>query len=235
MGAASESWRILVRYGNNKKDNMALLHFLNQALKTENLLIVLCLLAGAIHVLSPDHWMPTSVLAWQRGWRPLKLTSFIFGAMLAHVFSGFVIFLMFIGFLKNLPIDSLFVLSVLMMTVFTVARGLRFRRISRVYESGPKSQWAIMNTLFLLGPCESIIPVFVKTSQMGMGYLTPFLAFLIGTLFSGYIVIFLGRYGWNRPLVLPRWLAWSQNGMSSLPFAIFVAFGLTVLLQLPHY
>ncbi len=53
------------------------------------LAITLSFLAGAAHVLAPDHWMPGSVVAWQRGWGFIKTSLFSLGIFYYMSFLAF--------------------------------------------------------------------------------------------------------------------------------------------------
>lgn len=195
-------------------------------------MMLLAALAGAVHVMAPDHWMPTSILSWQRGWTWPRTVAFATGSFLLHILMGVAIFYGFHPFLMML--DSHFLLGFGLFLVVSVMflRLVRFSRIQEVLRSGSQSIWGSFATLSLLGPCESIIPILIKSGQLGMGYATPLLAFALGTVVAGCAAVLSGHLMWNRPLGLPLGLAWAQRSSAVLPVIAGLTAGLGVLLRM---
>lgn len=204
-------------------------------------LLTLSALAGAIHVLAPDHWLPASVLAWQKGWSRRKTAAFAAAIFAFHVTLGFAVFLAiqavawryFDWDAMNLAPKPLVALTWALVVGITFLRATRFGRNWEVFRSGNRGIWGLVTVVSTLGPCESIIPVFMKSGHLGMGYALPFAVFLGGTLVSGTICILVGRVRWNQPLTLPRIADWARRRRASLPIAAGVAMGLAILLVLP--
>jgi uncharacterized membrane protein YdfJ with MMPL/SSD domain len=84
----------------------------------------------------------------------------------------------------------------------------------------------------LLGPCESIIPIFIKAASLGTGYALPLASFLAGTVLTGSVLVLSGRIVWNRPFWLMRAFDWALQRTAVLPVAAGVALGLRLLLRL---
>lgn len=195
-------------------------------------LILLSVVAGAIHMLAPDHWVPASVLVWQRRWGSAKTVAFAGIALLVHLLFGFAIYFMISGFLSHLDSDKLFIFALALVLLVALARGIRVERMQEVLRAGPHSAWGLFAVISLLGPCESVIPVFIKARALGMGYLIPFVAFFAGSLLSGTALVLGGRRVWNKPLWLPRGIHWAHQRSAVLPVVAGVAVGLTLLLKL---
>ena len=112
-----------------------------QLTKATEMLLLLSAFAGAIHVLSPDHWMPASILAWQRGWKLSKVSSFAAGVLLVHVALGFVVFFVlnqvFNVWLEpiHLPFESMNSASSTRLTV-PAARTSSIRRLCVLFVTG---------------------------------------------------------------------------------------------------
>jgi len=194
------------------------------------MLLVLSMLSGAVHVLAPDHWLPASVLAWKRGWSLRKSAVFAAVILTFHVLLGAAIYFCLEDWLEQIRTPALYGFGVALVFLVMILRLIRFSRIREVLRAGPKSNWGIFAVLSLLGPCESIIPVFIKSGQLRVGYLLPGIAFLFGTLISGWICILLGRTLWDRPLWLPRGVTWAFRRGTLVPVAAGLAVGLGLIL-----
>ncbi|OFZ54803.1 MAG: hypothetical protein A2428_03500 [Bdellovibrionales bacterium RIFOXYC1_FULL_54_43] len=199
---------------------------------TEQMLILLSAVAGAIHVLTPDHWLPSSVLSWQRGWRFPRIMGFTLFAFTLHVLAGFGIYFVMFHFVSDIPPANLFSVALILVILGTILRGLRFNRMREVVGVGPRSRWGIFAVLSLLGPCESIIPIFIKARQLGFGYMEPMAAFLLGTFLAGTAAILFTRVAWNLPHWFPRTMNWAHQRMATVPFLAGVALGLSFLMRL---
>src|SRR4051794_27706104 len=108
---------------------------------TPQLLIFLSALAGGLHVLAPDHWVPSSLLSWQRGWRFPRAALFAALAFVAHVGSGFLIYAVTIAPLGRryrhailaIGTSKLLALSILAVVLVLALRAVRFNRIKDVF------------------------------------------------------------------------------------------------------
>lgn len=193
---------------------------------------LLCALAGALHVLAPDHWVPASILSWQKGWKASRVALFSILVFVSHLLLGFLIFFLARPLMEGISSSTLLAFSLTLVALVAIARGMRFSRIREVLRGGQGGIWGVFTVFSLLGPCESIIPVFIKAGHLGTGYLLPFSAFFAGTLVAGIALIFSGRMIWNRPQLLPRALNWSRLRVAVIPVVTGVVVGLTYILKL---
>ncbi|OFZ81162.1 MAG: hypothetical protein A3K03_10675 [Bdellovibrionales bacterium RIFOXYD1_FULL_44_7] len=200
--------------------------------ESTQLMLVLSALAGAVHVLAPDHWLPASVLAWQRGWTFTKSSLFALFTFVIHLLAGVLIYFCFDSVLSGLQSTRLFAFSFILVFLVMTIRLLRFSRIKDIFRTGPRGLWAVFSVLSLIGPCESIIPILIKAKQMGIGYLLTILTFSLGTMIVGMASVVTGRYLWNRPLWLPRGISWSARGTALVPIAAGLAVGLSAILRI---
>ena len=201
-------------------------------LNVQEALVLLAALAGAAHVLAPDHWLPASLLAWQRRWSFTKLSSFSLLAYVLHVAFGFFIFFFGIRFFRGVPASDLFAFSLILIVTIMIFRALRFSKIIEVQRTSPRNVWALLSVFSLLGPAESVIPILIKADQLGLGYALPLLAFLAGTVVTGTLAMLLGRAAWNRPFWLPRGLEMAHRKMAAFPVVILVAIGISFLAKI---
>ena len=123
-------------------------------------------LAGAVHVLSPDHWLPASVLSWQRGWGARLSARFALSVLFVHVLLGAAIFFAALPLLRYLSPSVQMAIGLGWVALGLLVRMLRFSRIGEVLRGGPRSRWGMLTVLTLLGPCESIFPVLVKAGLL---------------------------------------------------------------------
>jgi hypothetical protein len=194
-------------------------------------MIVLAALAGAVHVLAPDHWLPASVVAWQRGWSLSRSAAFAALTFLVHLVLGVVIYFSFDSILAEQEASRLFAFGMILVFSVMIVRMLRFSRLREVVRAGPNSSWGLFAVISLLGPCESVIPILIKARQLGIGYLIPSVSFLAGTMVVGMACVVAGRLLWNRPLWLPRGISWARSRSAILPAVAGLALGLTAILR----
>lgn len=200
--------------------------------------LFLSALAGAIHVLAPDHWIPLSLKSWQQRWNPGKtfaLSTLVLGL---HVGAGFLIYL---ALERVVRFDSThFFWAVGVVCAAAAIRALRFPRLGDVLKSSPaispmaspmtSKDWA--RILLLIGPCESIIPIFLKARELGLGYLSVFGAFTAGTLVAGCALILAGPVFWNHPLRLSNLMRGPRQRWIALPVVAAVSLGIVALMRL---
>ncbi len=203
-----------------------------ELLENQAWILSLSAIAGVVHMIAPDHWLPASVLGWRRGWRPSKVLAVSFGIFGFHVMLGAGIYFLLAGFLRGFTGSELFTFGVILVFSVMVARFFRFARIREVLGAEPSSQWAVFAIVSLLGPAESLVPILVKSGQLGVGYLAPTLAYFAGTLFAGTALVLGGRWLWNRPMGLPSGLLWAQSSGAVLPVIAGLALGLGALMRL---
>ena len=195
-------------------------------------LVLLSALAGAVHVMSPDHWVPASLFSWQRRWPLSRTLLFVLGALGLHLALGLAVYFALDEWLLSLDSHRMILLSMSMVFGVMVLRAVRFSSIQKVQQLGPHRWWGLLAVLSLLGPCESLIPVLMKSRVLGYGYFVPFLAFSVGTLGTGAGLIASGRMVWNRPFGLTRLLGWVDRRVAVLPVAAGLILGLRFLLRL---
>jgi hypothetical protein len=188
--------------------------------------------AGAVHMVAPDHWMPASLVAWQRGWGLRRTAGFQAGLLLAHVLAGGLIYLVLAPGMTLL--DPTQVFHVVLGLVFGVMalRLFRFTRVADVFRAGPGSHWGLIGVVALLGPCESIVPILLKSRQLGAGYGLALGAFLIGTLVSGVLLGAASRWLWDQPLWLPRAMSWIRSRQALVPAAAGIVLGIGAILRI---
>jgi hypothetical protein len=180
-------------------------------------LILLAGLAGALHVLGPDHWFPTSVLAWQKSWAPSRTILFALAAYFFHVLFGYFLYLFVEKWVSHLGPEEFFTFAMGLMVLMTLVRAIRFQRVQPVIRIGQEGVGGSFLALSLLGPCEVVIPMFAKSKFLGMGYLIPFVAFLAGTCAMGILLVLKGRNLWNQPLWLPLGVRWLAQTRAAFP------------------
>ncbi|MCM2324214.1 MAG: hypothetical protein NDJ90_13230 [Oligoflexia bacterium] len=196
-----------------------------------HLFAILCALAGALHVIAPDHWVPASLLSWQRRWRLSRIAGFAALAFGLHVALGFLLFYLFGEAVWEMASSNLLVFSLILVAGVAAIRAFRFQRIREVLASGGSGIWGVFMVFSLLGPCESLIPILIKSRQLGAGLLLPLVAFYAGTLLAGGALIFFGKGLWNRPHWLPRGLYAGTQRLATVPVIACVAVGLALLLK----
>lgn len=183
-------------------------------------------------MLAPDHWMPLSLSSWQRRWGVGKTVALSLLALSFHLVLGFSIYLAIRPLLLSFNSSWLFPVSVGMVIIAAGLRSVRFNRIREVLRLGPNRLWNTAAVLSLLGPCESLIPVMVKGHNLGMGYLSAAVAFALGTVIAGVIVIAMARSLWNHPSKLNQIISWALRRRSAVPAALGVALGIIFILKL---
>ncbi len=195
-------------------------------------LLLLSAMAGAVHVLAPDHWIPASLLGWRRGWTNRRLALFAASGLLAHVALGLLIYFAFRDFLEAFAAARLFAFTLAFVCLVGLVRALRFSKVEDIFRSRAQSGWQVWTILSLLGPCESIVPILIKSSQMGVGYAAATGAFLVGTVSTGVVLMISGRFLWDRPELFSIWGGVLRRRVGPIPIAGIVAVGLLYLVRL---
>jgi hypothetical protein len=169
-----------------------------------NTLVLVSFIAGAVHVIAPDHWLPLSLLSWQRRWRQPSLWGAVLLSFGVHTAIGVLIYLaakplfLFLG--KNY--FSAFTFGLLILG--TLLRNFTFNSQSDIMSIGTNSKWGLYRVGILLGPAESLLPILVK-AELAEKTLAPVIGmYLAGSLIMALIFVNLGRALWERPLWLPR-------------------------------
>ena len=183
----------------------------------ESLLLALSFAAGAIHVAAPDHWMPTSIVAWQRHWGRRRTVAFTLFALLIHLALGVGLYFALRPLLRDLSSRGLVIFTIALVGTVALVRGLRAKRFYEVFRSGARGRWAFYAVVSLLGPCESLLPVLVKAGQLGVGYVLPSAVFLAGTVITGTLLVSRGGRLWDEPVRLIRSLQAVNTQRAALP------------------
>ncbi len=195
-------------------------------------ILFLSLLAGALHALAPDRWMPTSLLAWKMKWNFGKTAGFTALAFGFHVLLGVGVCFALGEIFFHLQPRDFFSFSIVLVLLTALVRVLRFSRLREVMGARPNSPWSVFAVLSLLGPAETVIPVLLKARESGLGFLMPALTFYAGVLGTGLFLVVSGSRIWDRPFRLRFWTAWAQSKRVILPAAGVVVVNLLLLLQI---
>ena len=172
------------------------------------MITLIAFLLGLVHVLSPDHWVPLSLQSWQRGWNYHRTQGLVFQLMLLHVAMGLLAALILGEWARGLGPSGLFAFSLGLVLVMSLARFVRFSRLREAFLAGPQSKRGLVAAWGLLGPAESLVPVVMKSVQLGEHWLAPVIAYTAGTLIAGSALVFWGRRLWNQPSILARGYLW---------------------------
>ena len=191
--------------------------------QTTLVIVLLAALAGGIHVFGMDHWLPVSVLAWQKGWRVSRTVIFSFIAFFSHVLTGYILYRVLRGGLIDLSDRTLSLVALVIMFILMLARELRFGKMLNLFRVGHQGVSGSFFALSILGPCEILLPFFIKINALGVNAFVPFIAFLGGTWVVGISLVLMGRRRCNRPIWLPLRLNFAQRQGISIPsVAVFM-------------
>ena len=195
------------------------------------LFLLVSLLAGSVHVLAPDHWLPTSVFSWQRGLSLGRTLGVALGVFGIHVLSGLGLYFLTELLVGHWPPRILFGFGLgLTLTLFFI-RLVRFSRTGNVLKSASRRSGGLLIVLSLLGPAESLIPILIKARSAGFGYLVPISGYAFGTLLVGSFCVVTGRYLWNRPLMLPRGMGLAYRRRALIPILTGLAIAIATVLR----
>jgi hypothetical protein len=198
------------------------------------ILVLVAFLIGALHMLAPDHWVPLSLLSWQKGWGSRRTRSTTLQLLASHLVVGLLLALVLAQWADGMADDDLLLFSLLLVGAVTIVRVFRFSRLQEAFSSGPYSKRGVLAAWSLLGPAESLIPIVLRSNELGAGFLSPFLAYAVGTLLVGTWLVFWGRSLWNRPLILPRGWMLMQRSAPVIPLLAFVLTGISVWVKLSN-
>jgi hypothetical protein len=189
-------------------------------------------------VFSPDHWVPASLMGWQQGWKSQKTAGVGAGLLGIHAILGGLLFLGVRPALELLAEVSspsqadqvTLAASLVLVSVFALVRALRFPEFTQVFSMKGNARWKVLRSLSFLGPAEVLVPILLKSGQLGSGYLIPLLAFLAGSWGVGLPLAVWGNRLWNQPWRLPRVLGQAQNrSLALIPSALSILVALLVL------
>jgi hypothetical protein len=201
-------------------------------MEIQTVFYLLVFLLGAAHMLSPDHWMPVSIQAWQKSWSS-KFTSSVSALVVSfHVLSGFILFFIFQKLFFLLNSNGLIYFTIAWIAVFTFVRSWRFSQLQMILWGAPKLSSKIFTLFAFIGPAESLIPVLIKSHMLPANILPTFFCFWLGSLASGVPLMIFGQLWTDRPMALPQEMVWAQKKLIAIPTALATAVGLIVLFQI---
>ncbi len=195
-------------------------------------LLAFSAIAGLVLSASPDHWVPASLLSWQRGWRGVRHLALPLLALAFHVALGFALFVAVEPWVRDIDLRQLFTLSAGLVVFFGLLRALQFPRIHRLFVGASRGGQAVLSVFLFLGPCEILFPILMKAKALGMGYLLPISAFSVASAVAGLALHLNGRRVWNAPLRLVQTLAWAQTRTTAIPMAAAALVGIALLVRL---
>ena len=193
------------------------------------MLLILSFAVGAIHVLAPDHWIPTSVFAWQRRWNLFILAPFAAGALLLHTISGAAVYFLLRAQIERLDSTTLFAFTMGWLGLAATVRAIRFSSAQNAIYSNSQPLWGILSLLGLLGPAESLLPILFRASHLGGGFALPIACYLAGTWACGILLMAGGRFLWDRPLWFSRSAELAGRKLAAFPVATGLAVGYALL------
>lgn len=194
----------------------------------------LCFLAGAAHVFAPDHWVPSSMLAWRRRWSEARTVAFVTFVLSVHVLAGLVLYRLLEAVLGRTHAHGwrVFAGTLVFVAALSLLRIARYSHVRTVLRMPPDGLlWSTVSVIAVIGPAEALVPVLVRSLEVGAGILVPLLAFWSGTMVAGLSLSFVGPWIWDRPLLLPRSLAWAERPGATIPIVLGVAVAATFLLR----
>lgn len=180
-------------------------------------MLLLSLFAGAVQAMTPDRWLPLSVYSWQKSWGKLKSVSLNFCALGVHVLLGFWLYAALSPLWKIVPQQYLFEFGTALTLFFLMARISLFSKLTDIHRLGSREKSVVVSVLTQLGPAEALIPFLIKSKLLGIGYVVPTSAFLVGTFMMGSFLVLVSRSLWNRPGLLVSGIRFSTSIISWAP------------------
>ena len=199
-----------------------------------NGLAALAFLAGALHVLAPDHWVPSSLLAWRRSWTLRRRSRFAAGVLIAHVLGGVLLFALSRAVLTAAGAgpDRIFSVLVALVAAMGGLRILRFSRLGPLQGSSPESGlWNFVEVVAMIGPAETLVPLLWRAQTTGFSLVAVSVVYGVATLLSGLVCVLGGPIVWNRPDWLPRGIAWAGSRRVAFPIVAGVSLSVAYWLR----
>jgi hypothetical protein len=189
--------------------------------------LALSFAVGFLHAVTPDHWMPYSLRAWQRSRSAISTALGLVPWIGIHLALGLVLFVAIRPFVDlGGEAETIFSFSVVFVLLAICVRSFRYSRLIEAQRSGPRGAWGAYAMVSLLGPAESLVPILIQARHWGVSLWPPFLAYSAGTSVALGILVLAGRWAWNRPGWMVRSLAWSRGGGSWPAMVIVLGLGL---------
>lgn len=193
-------------------------------------LLVFAAIAGAIQMVAPDRWMPTSVLAWQKGWRTTTLLRFSLFSSSVHLVLGFLIYELIALLPISLTSESLGIFTLIFLGIIGAIRAFRFSGVRELLFRSSDSRRAVYSILSLLGPSEMVAPVLLKARSQGMPLVPMLVAMLFGSWIAVFPILSIARASWSRPMALPSAVQWSRSRMAALPMLAGALVGIALMI-----
>ena len=196
-------------------------------------MIAVTALLGVFHSMSPDHWVPLSVLSWQRALSTRQLLEKTAALVAGHLGLALLMawILMPVVAHSGLTAASVLRVGALLVAGAVLVRMRRLERMLEVFRGGNHGKGALMTTLSLLGPAESLVPLLLKARIEGHSGL-PVLALYGGLTFATISTLaILGHRLWNDPTRLARGLSLLLKPSFSFPVAAVLGLSLVAMLQ----
>lgn len=206
------------------------------ALVPGNVLLISAGSIALVHALAPDHWIPFVSIGRARGWSVQKLVGVSVVSGVGHVVSS--IALGFVGLLLGLGLSSLesaegtraTIAGLALITFGIVYAGWGLYRANRHTHDVPVGRSVTIWTLvavFVLGPCEPLIPLMFASAAHGWGTVVAvtalFAVITIAMMAVQSVVVFLGLN------LVPGLEEFSHRYGHAMAGAVIVLTGLAVM------
>jgi hypothetical protein len=200
---------------------------------SESALFFITALLAVFHMLSPDHWVPLSVLSWQRGLERREIVRTSALLVLAHLGLAVLIYGLLLPFVSGSGLDSRSVLRLgaVIVASVVVLRLRRFERMLEVFRGGNAGKGALLTVLSLMGPAESLVPLLLKARADGSSGLAVLALYGVLSVASLLVLTFGGHVFWNDPTKLARGLNLFLRPGFSVPVTAGLGLGLVLALQ----
>jgi hypothetical protein len=193
---------------------------------------VLTALAGGVTALSPDHWLPLSLVSWKQEWDPRTTAIKTVRLLSFHVLFGAAVYGVGRSAWSRIPSDQLFLTSLLLVTGAAVLRSFRFQKIFEILRLGKGSRYGESISRSLLGPCETLLPVMIKANHLHLSEIGVLAVFWLGALLFGVIAVRTSHSLWDRPQALPIEVAWAQRRLTAIPVMLSAVIAASAVLRL---
>lgn len=215
-------------------------------------LFALSLCLGFVQTLSPDRWVPLSVLSWKRQWSRRKIFGISFLTSLYHLIFGWVLclgvhfvirdfgqltwagvsdshgggtalFWAGIARLSSVASGGAW-LTVLTLLGITALRARHLSQLSEsfLWSSQIRTRWGLGSALKLMGPAEWLLPLAFRSVHRGSGFLLPLLGFGLGIFVAEWMLIMRAKKSWSDPSVGAWFFAWAQTRLTWAPLLIVI-------------
>ncbi len=155
------------------------------------MLLFSSLMVGALHALAPDHWLPFVALSRAQSWSTRKTALVTFIAGIIHVSSSLIIGLAGIYLGRSISVVNhwewvrgewfsfLLIGFGITYMVWAIKQSNKRKVEEARSQKGEMFYW-IYFAIFVLGPCEPLIPFLFLSAGKGIGQIVP-VVLLFGT------------------------------------------------------